>query len=318
VARVSASGEGDLQFLGVPLGVRPAAWGPVDVFRVAADKVVEHWGFAEGQVLLGDQRAAAFDVAAPMRRMFRVDHWTIEPGDSQRGEKAAGPLLVRVDGGKVAVRVEPGPAGATVWLGGMAGGSGSVGTPVEPGELVFLDVGEVVFLPERTRYAISNDGDQTARLLAVQTVPIAPYSQPASATDPEPAGISVMSAAVTGTVDLPAGESSYAIGGVTLGAGGRLALPAFAGPAVVVVRAGQLQTAGPDDALVRRAATGFAKTETAATLEPGDSAYLKPGTAVDLQNAGDAPVEVVVVVLRPAPGEAAPVVLMSPQESGRP
>src|SRR5262249_32803230 len=46
VARVRLEGAAAGRFLGLPLGGGFAPWGPIDVFRVAGNRVVERWGTA--------------------------------------------------------------------------------------------------------------------------------------------------------------------------------------------------------------------------------------------------------------------------------
>ena len=299
VARVAAAGQQDRRFLGTVLAERPMSWGPVDLFRVEGDRIVERWGVTDGLVLIGDQVAAPLALAAPSRRIFALDRWAVAPGAGFPAVESPGPRLIWVEEGEATITPESAAVAAVVNGEGMHESSGA-GQAVDPSSSVWLTAGQTLFLPEPTRYAVWNDGDETVRLLVATLEPLAPWAQvpPAAAGQP---GVSVEPVTVSLATDLPAGAVSIQLGDATLAPGGHLSLPGFEGPLVVLARAGQLQLSSPDAAYVQRASDGRIGTETDASLGPGDSAYLKSDTAVDVWNAGGAPAEVVIVALRIMP-----------------
>jgi predicted ester cyclase len=234
IARVRVDGAAAGAFLGLPVPGAFAAWGPLDLFRVAGGRIVEHWGEPEPLLVLPLEQA------------------TVDPFPAAQ----AGSLLVsRIDLPPSAA-VDVGRVGVTEVLVGEAGSAELFSADGSPRALA---AGGAVVLPPNARLVLRGAGTEPAVVLAV-----APWSSDAARNSvgvpQQTAGTPDQRRASSGTpgvgveerilasADVLAmpGPSRLATGRVVMAPGTVLSVPADHRLLVAAVEEGRLEVVGGD------------------------------------------------------------------------
>jgi predicted SnoaL-like aldol condensation-catalyzing enzyme len=220
---VGIDGGEDGRFLG--LAVRDAQlWSSVDVFRVRAGLVAEHW--SESATLAGFDPILDVTVAIdqPTSKYLTLDRWVYAPNARETWATDFGFLVVLVETGTLTAALDPGsPAPAQLVPRGAAG-TPSDERPVAPGEAATLQPGDALVVPRLDRFDLRNDATETAVALAVGATSPKPQPDLISATPgaTEAAGNPHQHLAGGMAEHLPAGRLTVAIGRVVLAAGDEL------------------------------------------------------------------------------------------------
>jgi hypothetical protein len=257
-------------------------WSPVEVFRVAGALVVERAAISRRPALLEPLPQAPVEPSAPARGSIAVLHVSLEADGRHRAPAADGLRLLVVEAGALEVTVETNgdlaavppsysaslAAGEQLVMDGMATGSSYVAHNVGPKPAVFFEV----------MVAKSNGSRDAA----------SPYAETAGSGD---------SASGQGA-SLTPGPAELAIGRATLAPGGRLAWAGPVGPVLLVVEHGELELRADETVFVWvRRDTGHSSSSPIVTLAAGDGGMLAPGADAELRNAGDGPLDLLIVTL---------------------
>jgi hypothetical protein len=267
LARVETLGDVPATFLGLRLRESTAAWGPVDVLRLADGRVVAYKRGAIDGVLLEPTLALPWPLlgaephALIARRIdltTRAVHRAV-PVDASR-------LLVVVTGAVSVEVTEPTDA---------------------PAFAVSRQVGEHRTIPVHAAYAVTAIGEDPATLLELTVV---------SASDVLPTGLMVGEAR-----DVVAESVVLALGWATLPPDARLAWDAN-GPVLLHVAAGAVRLDAPGGKASAVGAAGDATLGDAGPLAAGDEITLLAGVAT--LRAGTVPTTILLVTLLPTGGPA--------------
>ena len=280
VVAVHAGGAVSSPFLGLRLDAERAAWGPVDVFRIADGRIAERRAAVDHGVPVPLLRVV-LDVPPPALRILAVARLTLAPGAVHAAPALSGPRLVLAETGAVAVE----PAA-----------TGSAPAPPTP-----LRAGEHILLDPRAGFAVQNTGPSAAVVLDIAIAEPPPAGPGGVPPAPVGEGVAIEVLATDLLVAVPSRSAVLAVGRATLGPGERLAWAPAAGPVLLHVEAG-----APDLAITgsapwvggsvgRRSAAGVT-----AALVPGGGALLEPGAEVEIRAALDGPTTLLVLTLLPA------------------
>jgi quercetin dioxygenase-like cupin family protein/predicted SnoaL-like aldol condensation-catalyzing enzyme len=268
VAEASAPGA----FLGLPLP-RLALWGPVDRFRVADGRVVEHWGTAE-RGWLDPVLRAPLRLAPPAARAVTLERRAYAPG-AREDARPAGPRVLYLEAGTLTVAVSTGAS--------PAAGTEATLTP-----------GRFVLVPQGAETVLRNAGPTEAVTLEVTT-------NPPGRGAARPDGVASSPLAGGVATPLPVGNAVLSLGRVVLPPGAAIPLHATAGPELLAVEAGTLGvTVSGGRASVRRGIAAPRDPGPAASLASGDGVLIEPGAVAAYRNAGDGPLVLLVATLAPA------------------
>jgi quercetin dioxygenase-like cupin family protein len=305
VARVHFSGGVDARYLGLALDA-PPLWSAVDVFLVVDGRVAERSGTGGRPAFLEPLGREPFDLGPPGDRVVLATRVVLPPGGWYRGPSIGGVRLLAVEQGSLGVNVAEEPwqtaplpeAEAPVAVLPTLGSLSLTWAGLDTSELA---AGERLFLPDGAAFAVRNLGEEPAVLL--QVLAATPFGLPNSAVAYHTAASGVATWVLAGGQKVAAteGPAALSLGRATLAPGGRLAWVEAPGPVLLVVEAGTatLATEGRSEAWVQRRAEGVAHYLGLATLAAGDGALIGAGPAAELRNAGQEPVEVLVVTLLP-------------------
>jgi predicted SnoaL-like aldol condensation-catalyzing enzyme len=283
------------------LGWRPALWGPVDVLRVANDKIVERWSATVGQGLVQPLARVAFDLPAPPPPVVTVARYTL----------AAGAVWTSRHPGPRVLLVEPESPGVSVAISAPPGGSAPTEPPrpdaagrsaMRPGTPVSLAAGQSLVMIPEARYDARNAGEASARLWVVAfDVPrVANLAQGGAETLPP--DVSAQTFASDLATDIRPGPTGLAVEAVTLGPGGRLTLAEGTGPRVVALVTGRVGIASSEPVWVRRGTDGFSDKADTALLTPGGGLLMPARGILALENHAAEAAEALVVTVQPDSG----------------
>jgi predicted ester cyclase len=301
VAHVAIDDAGQGTFLGLPLAGLPPPWGTVDVFRVAAGAIAEHWGGdatapvlnPSGQWPLGNL-SVAFQTAAMTRTV-------VAAGTDLELGTILGPEAVYAETGRLAVAIAPAATPAQLWRAGDAGAT-DAGAALAPGTATVLAPGDLLLLPQVGKATAHPEGGVPATFLTVGSQRLAgrTWPLPATAAPAATPGVVVTDLAGSLPAALSGGPARLGLGRATLAPGAVLPVRAD-GIAVVAVEAGVLglaKTAGL--VWTRRAEDGAVTTATGGIRTAGDAVVVEAGAGGELRNAGD--VRLVLLVATISPG----------------
>lgn len=228
-ARVRVAGAAQGAFLGLPIPVAFADWGPLDLFRIADGQIVEHWG----------SRADAL-LALPLEETS-IDQFPYAQSDV---------LLVS------RIRLAP---GTTIEVGGIGvtellvveAGMGDVVADV--GSARTLAAGEIVVLPPNERFVLRSGGTAPAVVLALTfwssaAPPVSPLAEYTGvnpgrwggASEAPAPGAEIRAVAVADVAATP-GLVNLAAGRMVLAPDAGLSVPAGDRLLVVAVDEGRLE-----------------------------------------------------------------------------
>jgi mannose-6-phosphate isomerase-like protein (cupin superfamily) len=316
IAQVAAAGAAG-SFLALPLGRAFAPWGPIDLFRVAGGRIIEHWGgAAEARVeSLGRAPLAALDGTPQVLSLIQ---WSF-PGHTRIGSIAGeGTRMLATATGILTVTIADTP-GEPVML---SSGTARRLAPVPPGTTVTLAPGASLLLPSGTSFRVSNDADVPAVAVTASLIPpgagefdtvrfASSYPDPIATEDA--AGVATFAGGVTmrplagsPMVFLPAVPVEIGVGRMVLAGGTELTPLQVMGPALIALEGGELElNAGAGEARVRRGESGSTSDAGKMALGPGDGAGIPPGTDFSLRNRGFALASLLFFVVVPAASDAA-------------
>jgi quercetin dioxygenase-like cupin family protein/predicted ester cyclase len=313
VARVRIEGAARGAFLRLPLPGSPPPWGGVDLFRIAAGAVAEHWGGRAHAPLLEPLQQAPLDVPPTAAQTLALTRTTVAPGGSLAAWIGRGTEVRYLETGTLTVAVISGATGPARHWRSSPPGSADPPDAVVTGSETALAPGDVLLVPAGTWVTTRNDGGAAATFLAVAlhrpggAGGAAPASMPPIAIPiATPVAIPVAIPAV-GTTDLmgnvptklPGGPAVLGFGRATLAPGGTFPVAA-PGAALLAVEAGELSVAIAAGTVWRRhGADGTIATTSRRLLEAGDAVLVEPGADTEVRNAGDGPLVRLVVTLTP-------------------
>jgi quercetin dioxygenase-like cupin family protein len=274
-ARVSA-------FLGLGVVEQPDLWGPVDVLRIDAGRVVELEDGGRDAGLLEPALAAPFDAPFGARRLV-LQRVALAPGAGYLAGAVDGPRLLILEAGTVAVEARP---SATYAAPGMT-----------------LSTGQYLALRPNAGHEVRNNGEGPATLLDVYA--FGPQNAlrpdgPAASTPDQGVAVQILAGGLT--TELPGGRVVLAVGRATLPPGARLTWAEAAGPVLLHVEAGAAILDPGGGVAWTLDASGRLVTLGDDPLAAGDGALVVAGNAVALRAAADAPATLLVVTLLPAGG----------------
>jgi predicted ester cyclase len=307
-ARVAIAGAEGAAFLGRPLeGDR--LWGGVDVFRVAAGRVVEHWRGAMDAALLEPLFTVTIPVAYTVRQVVTFERWTFAPDALEIQGTDWGMLVLFVDTGALTVGLS-GEGGEAARLAPGARGGSTAGAWVVTGDGDRrLGAGDALVIPTLTRVTLRNDGPIPAVALAVK------FSTPVPQWRPEGAGSAVKMTGDVSQEELAGGFTAVLpAGGVTIALGRAVLAPGAALPPrrvdvveLAAVAAGEADVTADGGAAWVTTGTGAGwRLGEAGTLAAGDGAHFDPGSAVGYRARGDSPLELLLVMIAAAAEPATP------------
>jgi predicted SnoaL-like aldol condensation-catalyzing enzyme len=282
VARVTVHGATAPTLSGGAFIDAPAPWGSVDIFRIAAGKIVERWGDNDGLTLVRPLAEIPILLPVPSPRVVTLDRLQSDSGGSWSAS-ATGPRLFHVEEGSLRLDVET-PA---------------LARPA-PSRVETLSAGRSLAVPAGARVEATNVGAGAMRLLVVTfAVPNNPGGAPPVAAPPTPGVISQTLAGGMAT-DLPIGPALLTLEQITLARSASLSLSSVEGPALLALDSGRLDLAAWGRAWVQRGSDGGSIATDEARLAAGDGLQLHPGGLSVLSNASDEAAVALVLTIRPA------------------
>jgi hypothetical protein len=310
VARVGVAGADRGAFLGLTLPDPPPPWGAVDVFRVAAGAIAEHWGGDAAAPLLEPLGAWPFTIPPVPLQTLALTRTALATGARVGLGSGLGPAAAYVEAGRVAVAVFPSaPTPARLWRAGAAD-ENAPPTAVSPGAEASLGPGDVLLLPQGTGGTATAEGGTAATLLTVGLDRSPGRIGPATAAGAVPAiaaspvaapGIAIADLAGSLPVALPGGPGRLGLGRVTLAPGAALPIRA-PGVALLAVEAGSLALANAAGVVwSRRSVDGTVTTATDGTRTAGDAVVVEAGAGIEVRSVGDAPLVLLVATIAPGP-----------------
>jgi predicted ester cyclase len=162
VARVAVEGGEGAKFLGRPLAA-DRLWGAVDLFRIEADRVVEHWSASTETALLEPLATLTVPTADPTHRVVTLERWTYAPDTSERRSTDWSSLLIFVDEGTLTITIDGLESSAARPVqGGRIGTAPNWGAPPF-GTPQTLRPGDALLAPDATTFTASNSGGRLRR-----------------------------------------------------------------------------------------------------------------------------------------------------------
>jgi predicted ester cyclase len=296
VAHVRVDGVAPGAFLGLRLADQRAAWGDVDVFRIAGGTIAEHWGGQEDAPFFEPLREAQLDLHFADWMTIALVRTIAAPGASQPLWAALGPQLLYLETGQLTVAVSAGAGGQSMrWRAPSPSGAGMRDVVAPPGTTT-LAAGDLLLLPTGSKATATNDADASTTFLAIA------LRAPGDSSASEPAAtpdVTTVDLAGRMPATLPSGPAQVGLGRVTLAPGASLRVHA-PGVALLAVEAGSMSLAISDGtAWSRHGADGAITTDSDGTLRAGDAILFEPGAAGEVRSVGDAPLVLLVVTITP-------------------
>jgi mannose-6-phosphate isomerase-like protein (cupin superfamily) len=300
-------------FRRLPLPGSPPPWGGVDLFRIAAGAVAEHWGGRAHAPLLEPLQQAPLDVPPTAAQTLALTRTTVAPGGSLAAWIGRGTEVRYLETGTLTVAVISGATGPARHWRSSPPGSADPPDAVVTGSETALAPGDVLLVPAGTWVTTRNDGGAAATFLAVAlhrpggAGGAAPASMPPIAIPIATPVATPVAIPAVGTTDLmgnvptklPGGPAVLGFGRATLAPGGTFPVAA-PGAALLAVEAGELSVAIAAGTVWRRhGADGTIATTSRRLLEAGDAVLVEPGADTEVRNAGDGPLVLLVVTLTP-------------------
>lgn len=292
MARVRLERAARGAFLEIPVPVELAGWGPLEVFRIAAGRIVERWASREPPALLEPLLDTPLTIVAPTPAELSLVQLEVAPGASLPLDAKPSPRLLYLRRGRLAVEID-GPASLirAPWR------DATTEPAVVTKRSVRLEEGDLLVIPADTVAAVSNAGETQALMLNLAVVPVQPPSP--LGDSPQQIGLERVTMRHLGSVRLPAPVSTLAVGRATLAPGVAVPVAAEAGLRVLTAQTGTL---GAACATLGAAAAASAGRDDDRGLSP--LALVTDSRGCSLHNAGDQPLAV--VVLRVSPQATAP------------
>lgn len=279
MARVAIEGLPQEPPLAGTLVGLPVPWGPVDLFHVAGDKIVERWTHVDGLSLVRPLASSKLELAIPTPRHISLKRVSLEPGATWR-PVVPGPEVLVVEKGVVHIE----------------SGSFVQGTKLAPGQALELEPGSD---PNVTNLGM----DRANLLLTSLRVPAIPGPEP-TVTGARPPSVSAAVLAGDLVTDIDPGSAILELGHVTLAPRARMMISSLDGPTLLALDAGQPEVTAWGRAHLRRGRDGMSVSLERSTLAPGDGVLLHPGSSLALQNTGSDTVRALVLTIRPAENTA--------------
>lgn len=312
-AVLHAEGVSEAAFLGIPLGAAYAPWGSIDVFRIADGAIAEHWGVPVPAATFASLAEATVAIPPAPVRALRVERRTYPPGARDTAE-ADGPVLLLAERGTLTVAVERAAAApARLIHRAPPTGRAGAGEPIGPADRAVLVPGDLLVLPQGSRFRAVNYEDAPSTVLVVAVHPPevpaggdAPDQRPVApggAHDaPGSAGITTEPLALAWGLgeDLPV-EAVVRIGRIALGPGAVVPPHAVGGAEVLLVEGGAVAlTSAGESAWIARGDPPGTSWESATVLEPGAGVIVTDGASAAYEAAGPDAATVLVVTIAPA------------------
>lgn len=303
VARVRLEGATGT-FLGRPLGGAHVPWGPLDLFRVADGRVVEHWGVPANAAHFDvvTQAPLTLPVAGQWRMTLNRRDYT---ADARWAEVADGPLVLLGRSGTVAVSVErAAPTDAVLVHTAAPGQRRGSGETIRAGDVAILVPGDLFVIPQGARFATRSYDSLPASVLVLELdQPAYPGGAPADSPT-LPIGIEAQPLVWGPAANVP-DDVIVLMGRVTLGPGGEVPMHRTDGPELVLIESGAiLVSTAETPAWVRHGPDGWSRPEAISTLAAGDGALVPPGTVAGYRNPNEtSPVSALVFTILPANAE---------------
>ena len=294
--RVEGSNGG---FLGIPIDVSRAPWGPIDLFRIEGGVVVEHWGVPPADALFVPLSQAPISVPNDPRRSIALERREFAPDATWSGEVTGGPVVIIGQSGSMTVSVDGSDTPALLVHKPLPGGT-QASEPIGDGVIATLVPGDLLVLPQATRFTAGNWGPAVAAILLLTLdVPAVPGG--AQTADALPPGGVTRSPQALGPAAAISPSAVVRVGRMTLGPGTELPSHPAAGPELLVVEGGTLVlTADQELAWVRHGSDPESSGTHLASVEMGDGATVSPGAVATYRNASQAPVTVLLLTILPA------------------
>jgi hypothetical protein len=270
-------------------------WGPVDTLRLAGGLIAERRSGPDDLALADPLLRTQLGALPPAVTGMALARLTFSPGAGVAGLLSAGPTLVVVESGALAVQIA---SGGRVLRGGADGGEA---TPVanDAGLTAVLRPGDAAIVPSGVRHALAQQGTEPAVAVGATLVFVEAYrdSRPRQELKPffPPEGAvrespqqnlpEVRPLAGGAVAAWPTGPVRVALGRVVLGPGGRV-VPAAGESLLLAVEAGSLGVVGGGGEERRVAAGG-------GVVQPAESVR-------EFRNAGGGLLVLLVLTVAPA------------------
>jgi hypothetical protein len=307
ITRVSTRAD-DLTAIGVPMDARLRLWGPVDVFRVTGDKIVELWRASEGVSVIESIMDVDAEVTPDwsINRTLQIDRVTLAPGDSARLLATRTTRFARIEHGRAVVKIDSASSNDAIVRHPALGAATVPDEQSAPDSSLDLDQGDLVTIPGTVAVVFQADGPQPATLL-ITDLPIAktaPQFEDHRRRDPEP------NLATTGTLDplikslsvtLWQGSARISVVRVTVAPGSVLSFHNQAGPVALAVESGTIAAeSSTAPMLLFDQETGAYQSLTEASVTAGNNAMFRRDSAISLSATGSTPVTLLVYSVTPA------------------
>lgn len=297
VVRVRVEGAVSSAPLAISIAGQRSPWGTVDVFRISAGRIAEHWGGRERSTLLAALQELRVEVPASARQSLWLTHSTLAPGRHTESWTVLGPETTEVETGRLIATITSGPMGVR-----LSPSSDGLLEDVPVGTETILQPGDLLQLPAGVHAVVRNDEGipATFRTVAIREPGGANSNAPFGAPVPASTPTSVITTAEAAgpMVTLPSGPATLRLSHLALPPGASLSLDPAA-TTTFVVETGTLDTATTTGRVWRRLATDGTVSTAAGIAGPGDAVMIDLGAAGELRNAGSTPVFVRVVTITP-------------------
>jgi mannose-6-phosphate isomerase-like protein (cupin superfamily) len=275
---------------GFPIVGASVPWGSDDLFRIAGGLIAERRQGTDDIALVEPLLRARFDALPPAVTGVAMARLTFPLGSGVEGLLSAGPTMLVVEAGAIAVRIANG--------GRIVRASGDETTPGNGAGLAsVLHQGDAVIVPPGVRHALYQQGTEPAEAVgatlyfAVEGIDhgsrrgpeLAPFFPPDRSVTASPPHFPVVRLLAAGPVDeWPTGPVSVAMGRAILGPGARV-VPPEDESMLLAVEAGTLSVIGGEER----------------TVAAGTGVVQPPGSVHVFRNAGDGLLVLLVLTVTP-------------------
>ncbi len=286
-------------FLGMPLaGVIP--WGRLDMFSVAADRIVAHWADSSGSGVADSIASCVFTVPHGLDFAPALARRTYKPGTSDWELPTWGPAVVLVEIGNVIVDVDANVLVTVVRSTSDTLGEAGMDDAIATFGPVLLGPGDLLIVGDPAKIETRNESDDPAEVLMLSLgVPKWARSSDGmrSAT---PLGIGVQSLAGGPSTSSVEGQVHVAIGRAVLSPGAGLATHVVDGHELMLVESGSVAlTVGGGTAWTRQPNQTATAVDGAGTLQPDTGLSVPAGATVSYRNDGRDAVSLLFVTIVP-------------------